>query len=54
MVALEASDWAPEPREGPFVHVCEGGGWRVQGAPRGRPAWPAALELLPSPQTKLD
>ena len=26
------SDRAPEPREGDYVHVWEGEGWRVQGA----------------------
>lgn len=30
-VALEASDWAPEPREGDYVHVWEREGWGVWG-----------------------
>lgn len=29
---LEDSDWAPEPREGDYVHVWEAEGWWVRGA----------------------
>lgn len=53
MVALEASDRAPEPREGDYVHVWEGEGWRVQGAlEEGRLGQPPWNTFLPPDQAE--